>query len=170
MIWLIAKLTMTNECTSVQPSLTATLVRWCDAAYIAWWRGSRASPEATGRHHWGTTHSVSASPQLPPGSHKKNDERRSTILAGHFDGQGSPPVWVPNALPNGGGGSRATPEATGCRHQVSIAADSINWSRKSQFFRFFSSSIRWKGGSPDAKAPNNNRGMTHQTDGKDISN
>ena len=34
-------------------------------------------------------------------------------------------------------GSMATPEATGPRHQVSIAADSINGSCKSQFFPSF---------------------------------
>ena len=34
----------------------------------------------------------------------------------------------------------------------------------------FSSSTRWKGGSGDVKAPNNNRGMTDQTEGKELSN
>jgi len=39
-------------------------------------------------------------------------------------------------------GGRATPEATGCRHWASIAADRMNRSRKSHFFRVFSSLTR----------------------------
>jgi len=38
--------------------------------------------------------------------------------------------------------TRATLEATGCRHRASIAADRMNRSRKSQFFPVFSSSTR----------------------------
>jgi len=34
-------------------------------------------------------------------------------------------------------GTRATPEATGCRHRASIAADRMNRSRKSRFFPSF---------------------------------
>jgi hypothetical protein len=35
----------------MRPILMATLVHRCNADCIAWWRGSRASLEATGRHH-----------------------------------------------------------------------------------------------------------------------
>ena len=37
------------------------------------------------------------------------------------------------------------------------------------FFRVFSSSIRLKAGQVDVKTPNNNRGMTYQTDRKRLS-
>ncbi len=38
-----------------------------------------------------------------------------------------------------------------------------------RFFLVFSSSVGWKGGLGDVKTPNNNRGMTYQTDRKRLS-
>ncbi len=38
------------------------------------------------------------------------------------------------------------------------------------FFSVFSLSTCWKGGLDDFEAPNDNRGMTYQTDGKELSN
>ncbi len=41
-----------------------------------------------------------------------------------------------------------------------------NRTKKRQFFQVFSSSTRWKGAQGDVKAPNNNRGMTYQSNRK----
>ncbi len=35
--------------------LMAVVVRWYNTTWISWWRGSRASLEATGCHHWAST-------------------------------------------------------------------------------------------------------------------
>jgi hypothetical protein len=65
-------------------------------------------------------------------------------------------------------GSRAITEATGRRHRASIAAD-IWIQTFFLFFFVFSLSVGWKGGlDADVKTPNNNRGMTYQTDRKEL--
>ena len=65
---------------------------------------------------------------------------------------------------------RASTEATGCRHWVSIAADDSLWTSIRHFFQVFSSSTCYKKDRDDAKAPNNNRGMTYQSNGKELCN
>ena len=131
---LIAKSTMTNKCTSVRPSSTAAAKRWCNAAYIDQWRESRASLEATGCRHRLSICTVS--PHWTTGSHSfKNNNNKAPYL---------PAILLAVAVRRYDTkcitrwrGSMATPEATGCCHWASIAADSINQSRKSQFFPIF---------------------------------
>ncbi len=44
-----------------------------------------------------------------------------------------------------------------------------NETKKRRFFWVFSSLTRWKGPRGDVKVPDNNRGMTNQSDGKELS-
>ena len=130
---MIAKSTMTNECTSVRPSLTAALKCWCNPTYIDQWRGSRASLEATGRQHWLSIRTVFLHWMTGLHSLKKNEKAPylPAILLAVMVRRYNPKhiaQWR---------GSMATPEATGRHHRASIAADSINGSRKSQFFPSF---------------------------------
>ena len=66
--------------------------------------------------------------------------------------------------------SRAMLDATGHYQRASIAADSSNWSCMHHFFRVFSLSTCYKRAWADDKAPNNNKGMTYQSDGKELNN
>jgi hypothetical protein len=81
--------------------LMAIVRRWSDICGIAWCSMSRATPEATGRRHRGTTRSVS--PWQPPG--RQQTKQRCIMY---------PPWWpfrwssrcggtIPRTSPNGGG-------------------------------------------------------------------
>ena len=154
--------------TNAPPSLLISMAmqkRWSDTCGIARCIMSRATPEATGHRHRATTRSLSPQRLHGVACNKKTTKNAWCLLAismamamRRYHTTRFAQKW----------GSMATAESTGRRHQVSIAADSINRSRKSQFFQVFSSSIRWKGGSGDVKAPNNNRGMTYQNDHKQV--
>ena len=65
------------------PLLWAIAVLQCDTERIAQCSMTRASPEATGRHHRATTHSVS--PRRPPYNNQNNDNRTCTHFAGRLD-------------------------------------------------------------------------------------
>jgi hypothetical protein len=128
------KSSMAIECTSFRPSSTAELMRRYDATYITRWREFMATPEATGSRHWVSIRTVL--PRLMTGfaCRQKNDEKASYL----------PAVSLAVAVRRYDTmriarwrGTRATLEATGCRHRESIAADTINRSRKSQFFPSF---------------------------------
>jgi hypothetical protein len=60
------------------------------SVYIAQWRGSRASLEATRRQNRGSIFFVSS--RQTTGLHARKKKEKSTILAGHFDGHGGAPV------------------------------------------------------------------------------
>ncbi len=160
-----AKSSMTIKCTSAQLSSTAALIRRCNATYIARWRSSRASFKATGCCHQVSICSVSS--RRTTGSHarKKRWKKHHTCW----------PFWWPwwcagtilRASPDGGGpGLQQKPlvDATGQVLRVIVG----NRTKKCQFFRVFSSSTRWKGAQGDVKAPNNNRGMTYQSNGREL--
>ena len=125
---------MAIECTSVRPSSTAELMRRYDATYIARWREFMATPEATGSRHWASIRTVLPRRTTGFACRQKNDEKASYL----------PAVLLAVAVRRYDTkciarwrGTRATPEATGCRHQASIAADRMNPLRKSQFFPSF---------------------------------
>ena len=125
---------MAIKCTSVRPSSTAELMRRYDATYIARWREFMATPEATGSHHWASICTVLSRRMTGFACRQKNDEKASYL----------PAVSLAVAVRRYNtkriarwSGTRATPEATGCRHRASIAADTMNRSRKSQFFLSF---------------------------------
>ncbi len=125
---------MTIECTFVRPSLTAELMRRYDATYIARWREFMATPEATGSRLWASIHTVLPRRTTGFACRQKNDEKASYL----------PAVSLAVAVRRYNtkriarwSGTRATPEATGCHHRASIAADRMNRSRKSRFFPSF---------------------------------
>jgi hypothetical protein len=60
--------------------------------------------------------------------------------------------------------SRASLETTGCHHRASTCSDSHQSDMPTPVFRCFSSSNRQKRPQITRIAPNNNRGMTYQTD------
>jgi len=104
------------------------------ATYIDQWREFMATLEATGNRHWASFRTVL--PQRTTGfaCRQKNDEKASYL----------PAVLLAVAVRRYNTkriarwrGTRATPEATGCRHRASIVADRMNQSRKSQFFPSF---------------------------------
>ncbi len=125
---------MAIECTSDGPSSTAELMRRYDTACIAQWREFMATPEAAGRRHWASIRTV-----LP---------RRTTEFAFRKKTTNKAPYLPADLLAVAVRrydtkriarcrGTRATPEFTGCRHRVSIVADRMNRSRKSQLFPSF---------------------------------
>jgi hypothetical protein len=95
---------------------------------------SRATPEATGRRHQATTHSVS--PQQPPGQQAKkqqstNDSKKVAKLMAmvmHRYVTAHIARWRR---------FRAFQNATKRHHRASIAADNDNWSRMCWFFYVF---------------------------------
>ncbi len=122
----------------VPPSLTvlmAMAVCLCKSKHIAQCSMSRATPEATGRRHRATTHSVS--PQRPPGqqANKQQSTNTPTKLA----------VLMAMAMRRyitaciaQWRRSRASLEASGCRHWASIMSNNINWTWLRRFFLMFS--------------------------------
>ncbi len=139
-------------------------IRQNDKVRISWWRGFMAIPDATGHRHRATTRSLLPQRLHGVAGNKKTMKNAwcllaiSMAMAMHRYDTKRIARWS---------GTRATPEATGRCHLVSIATDRINRSRKSQFFILLTC---WKGGTGDVKTSTNNRGMTYQTDGKDLSN
>jgi hypothetical protein len=111
--------------------LMAMAVRRCNRKRIAQCSMSRATPEATGRHHWATTRSVP--PQRLPGQQqtkrwRKNVPKRPAILM-------AAAVCRYNTARNARQRRfRALLDATKCHHRASIAVDSCNWSSLPQFF------------------------------------
>ena len=64
--------------------LMAMVVRRCNAEHIAKCSMTRASPEATGRRHWATYHSVL--PAGCQGDNQLNDDATCTHCMDRFDG------------------------------------------------------------------------------------
>ena len=102
-----------------------------NAGGIAQCSMSRATPEATGRCHRATSHSLL--PQRPPG--QQSTKQRCKIHLLYW------PFWwplrcgsaIPSALTNKGG-PRAFLEATKCRHQVRFCSNSIDWTWQCRLF------------------------------------
>jgi hypothetical protein len=115
--------------------LIATAVRQSNTDGIAQCGMSRATPEATGCRHWATTCLVL--PQWPPGQQANkqqstNTPRKQAVLmamAMHRYVTAQIAQWRR---------SRASLEATGCRHWASIISNNINWTWLRRFFLMFS--------------------------------
>ena len=90
---------------------------WSYTRGIAWWNMSRATPEASGRRHWATTHFVL--PRLSPGSQAKQIQWKNTRCLLAFP-MAMAMRWYDTKCIAWWRGSRASLEATGRRHWVSI--------------------------------------------------
>jgi hypothetical protein len=113
----------------------ATAVRRSDTDGIAQCGMSRATPEATGHWHWATTRSVS--PQQPPGQQankqqSKNTPKKQAVLMAMAMHR-YVTAWIAQWRR-----SRASLEATGCRHRASIMSDNINRTWLQRFISMFS--------------------------------
>jgi hypothetical protein len=131
---------------------------------IAQWGMSRATPEATGHRHRATTCSVS--PPRPPG-HQQTKQRQKNgpallailmaVAVRRYNTARIVRWWR----------SRASLEATGRCHLVSIAANSIKGTWL-QCFLCFSLSTHWIRSRVELQAPVSNRGITYQTKEKGL--
>ncbi len=112
----------------------AMAVRRSNTDGIPLWGMSRATPEATGRRHWATTHSVL--PQRPPGQQANKQQSTNTpkklavLMAMAMRRYVTTHIAQWRSF-------RALLDATKHRYQASIAADSCNWSRMCHFFTSF---------------------------------
>ncbi len=115
----------------------ATAMRRSNTDGIAQCGMSRATPEATGCHHRATTCYVL--PQRPPRQQANKQQSTNTpkkvavLMAMAMR-------WYVTARISWWRRSRASLEATGCRHWASIMSDNINWTWQRRFFLMFSSS------------------------------
>ncbi len=143
----------------------ATAVRRSNTDGIAWCGMSRATPEATGRWHRATTHSVS--PQRLPGQQTNKQQSTNTpkklavLMAMAMRRYVIVHITRWRRF-------RALLDATKRRHRASIAANSCNRSCMCHFLWVFSSSTCTKRSQVDAKAPVFNRGITYQTKEKGL--
>ncbi len=118
----------------LRPVLKALRMRWSNTNGIAQCGMSRATLEATGRHHQTTTCSVL--PQRPPEQQGNKQQSTNTpkkvamlmAVAVHRYNTARIARWRR---------SRALLEATGRRHQASIMSDNINWHGYDGFFYVF---------------------------------
>jgi hypothetical protein len=141
-------------------------VRRCNTKRIAQCSMSRATPEATGCHHWANTCSVL--PQRPPGQQANKQQSTNTpkkvamlmAAAVHRSNTARIAQWRR---------SRALLEANGCHHWASIMSNNINRTWLRHFFLMFSRQYRRKRSWVDAKTPVFNRGMTNRTKEKGLS-
>jgi len=146
-----------------RPITMAMAVRRCHMECIAQCSMTRASPEATGRRHWATTCSVL--PQRPP--ERQQTKRRYNMypLCWPFQWPWRCGGTIPPTSPDGGGSwlsqkplnatiGRALALFLPIRHATPVGLDITLWKRAPV----------------DVLAPNNNRGMTYQTDEKHLTN
>ena len=163
----MTKSSMVVECTSVRPSSTAELMRRYDATYIARWREFMATPEATGSRHWASICTVLPRRTTGFACRKKMMKKHHTCRPFRWPWQCA--GTIPSTSPNGGGPGLLRKPLVAATGRVLRPIEWIGHA-KADFFRVFSLSTRWKGGSGDVKTPNNNRGMTYQNEGKDLGN
>jgi hypothetical protein len=143
----------------------ATAVRRSNTDGIARCGMSRATLEATGRHHRATTRYVS--PQRPPGQQANKQQSTNTpkkvaVLMAMVMRRYVTACIAPWRR------SRASLEATGCCHRASIMSNNINriWLRR--FFLCFHRQNRRKRSRANAKTPVFSRGMTYQSKQKGL--
>jgi hypothetical protein len=143
----------------------ATAVRRSNTDGIPQCGMSRATPEATGCHHWATTCYVS--PQRPPGQQANKQQSTNTpkkvaVLMSMVIRR-----YLTACIARWRR-SRASLEATGCCHWASIMSDNINRTWLRRFFLCFHRQNRRKRSRVDAKTPVFNRGMTYQSKQKGL--
>ncbi len=148
------------------PAVLITMaVRRSNTDGIAQCGMSRATPEATGRRHRATTHSLS--PQRPPGQQAnkqqsiKTPKKLATLMAMAMRRNVTAHIaWWRRF--------EALLEAIKCHHRVSIAANRHNWSWMCLFFLSFLIDNSYKMSPVESKAPVFNRGITYQTKEKGL--
>ncbi len=101
----------------------ATAVRRSNTDGIAQCGMSRATPEATGRHYWATTHYVL--PQRPPGQQANKPQSTNTPKKVAVLMAMAMRRYVTACIARWRR-SRASLEATGCHHRASIMSNNIN--------------------------------------------
>ena len=156
---------MANEC----PSIAGHFDGHGEA--LKWYMGhrqmqhvqDRATPEATGRRHWATTRSVL--PRRPPGRQQTKQRCIMYPLWWPFRWSSRCGGTIPRASPDGGGpGLSYKPLNTAIGRALAPIA-SIGQSNFGCFFDFIVKSLK-----KSSSCPNNNRGVTHQTDEKHLNN
>ncbi len=160
-----AKSSMTIKCISAQPSSTAALIHQCNAVYIAQWRGTRASFKATGHRHQASICSVSS--RQTTGLHARKKQQKKHNTCGLFWWSWWCAGTIPCASSDGGGPGlqqKSLVNATGQVLWVIVG----NRTKNCRFFRVFSLSTCWKIAQGDFKAPNINKGMTYQFNGREL--
>jgi hypothetical protein len=126
---------------------------------------SRATLEATGHHHWATTPYVS--PQRLPG--QQANKQQSTNAPKKVDFLMAMAMrWYVTVCIARWRRSRASLEATGHRHWVSVMSNNINRKWLQHFFRCFHRQNRRKRSRVDTKTPVFNKGMTYQSKQKGL--
>ncbi len=143
----------------------ATAVRWSSRDSIAQCSMSRSTLEATGRRHRATTRY--ATPQRPPGQQANKQQSTNTPKKVAVLMAMAMCRYVTVCITRWRR-SRASLEATGRRHWVSIMSDNINWTWLRCFFLCFHHQNRKKRSRVDAKTPVFNRGMTYQSKQKGL--
>ncbi len=139
--------------------LMATAVRWSDTDGIARCGMSRATLEATGRHHWATTGYVLT--QRPPGQQANKQQSTNTPKKVAVLMAMAMRRYVTAHIARWRR-SRASLEATGCHHRASIMSNNINWTWLRCFFLCFHCQNCRKMSRVNAKTPVFNRGVTYQ--------
>jgi hypothetical protein len=124
---------MRNKCTSSAGNSMATAVRQSNTDGITRCGMSRATPEATGRCHWATTCYVS--PQRLPGQQANKQQSTNTPKQVAVLMAMAMRRYITARIAQWRR-SRASLEATGCRHQASIMSDNINWTWLQRFLCF----------------------------------
>ncbi len=115
----------------------ATAVRRSNTDGNAQYGMSRATLEATGHCHWVTTCYVL--PQRAPGQQANKQQSTNTPKKVAVLMAMAMRRYVTACIAQWRR-FRASQEATGCRHRVSIMSDNINWTWLRRFFFMFSSS------------------------------
>ncbi len=138
---------------------------WSNECGIARSSKSRATLDAPGSRHRATTRSIL--PQRPPGQQANKQQSTNTpkkvaVLMAMVMRR-----YVTACIARWRR-SRASLEATGRRHQVSIMSNNINWTWLRRFFLCFHCQNRRKRSHVDAKTLVFNRGMTYQSNQKGL--
>ncbi len=159
------KSTMQMNVPPLQAILMAMQTRWSNERGIARCSESRATLDAPGSRHWGTTCSIL--PQRPPGQQANKQQSTNTpkkvamfmAAAVHQYNTGCIAQWRR---------SRALLEATGRRHWVSIMSNNIKPDMAMTVFVWFYRQNCRKRSQVDSKAPVFNRGIAYQTKEKGL--
>ncbi len=163
----MTKSLMAIECTSVRPSSTAELMHRYHATYIARWREFMTTPEATGRRHWASIRTLFPRRTTGFTCRQKTMKKHNTCRPFRWPWRCA--GTTPSASPDGGGPGLLRNSLVAATGRVLRLIEWIGHA-KADFFQVFSSSTHWKGISSDVKTPNNNWGMTYQTDEKHLNN
>ncbi len=148
-----------------RPVLKALRMRRSNTDGIAQCGMSRATLEATGCRHWATTRSVLTQRRPEQQANKQqstNTPKKVAML------MAAAVRWYNTACIAQWRRSRASLEATGRCHQVSIMSNNINQTWLRCFFWCFHRRNHRKRSRVDAKTPVFNKGMTYQTKEKGL--